>query len=347
MSDDYQYSTNNWTISPQSLTIAHPQKGEFRVQNKVMQVLICLLEADNQVVNKQTLLDQVWQDTAITENSLNQAISELRKVFSDSRSMPQFIETVPRKGYRFIPAASKFKQPSNPIPAKVKSNQRKSIQKRFSPILGSVSLLLIVLFLKYSMDSTDSDNLDSDSQRSDNQGSDNQYSNNQSAIETNLNPNTPKIEIRRKLQVAPNGQAIAFFKETSEGVYLHVQFNDENIAPVVTFIRNPESLVLGWSNDSDKVIYNASQSTQPFYAINVLEIDSGQTRYYKAAKDSTKHAKDSLPEGFDKPIQHVNHEEILLAGDRIEKIQYDENEYFSVYFEADKIKSFSWLTSQT
>ena len=68
---------------------------------KAVETLIVLVESRGQVVEKETILNQVWQDTFVEESTLAQNIFTLRKVLGRDEKGNQFIETVPRRGYRF------------------------------------------------------------------------------------------------------------------------------------------------------------------------------------------------------------------------------------------------------
>src|SRR5262245_12577654 len=71
---------------------------------KVFETLCLLVENAGRLVTKQELLDAVWPDTTVEENNLNHNVSVLRKALGDKASGQQFIETVPRAGYRFSAA---------------------------------------------------------------------------------------------------------------------------------------------------------------------------------------------------------------------------------------------------
>ena len=49
------------------------------------------------------LLQEVWQDTFVTEDVLKHSISELRRVFEDDARDPHVIQTIPKRGYRLVP----------------------------------------------------------------------------------------------------------------------------------------------------------------------------------------------------------------------------------------------------
>jgi len=69
---------------------------------KVFDILLTLVENCGQVVSKEELMKRVWPDTFVEEGNLTQNISLLRKALGESPGGVQFIETVPRRGYRFV-----------------------------------------------------------------------------------------------------------------------------------------------------------------------------------------------------------------------------------------------------
>jgi len=75
---------------------------EQHLRQKTFQVLVYLLEQRQRLVTKNELIDHIWLDTAVTDNTLEQCLAEIRKVLGDNSRQPRFIKTVPRAGYRFI-----------------------------------------------------------------------------------------------------------------------------------------------------------------------------------------------------------------------------------------------------
>jgi DNA-binding winged helix-turn-helix (wHTH) protein/TolB-like protein/Flp pilus assembly protein TadD len=68
---------------------------------KVFETLLALVERRGQIVDKDKLLEDVWPETYVEENNLTQNISALRKTLGDDRRGQRYIETIPRRGYRF------------------------------------------------------------------------------------------------------------------------------------------------------------------------------------------------------------------------------------------------------
>jgi Tol biopolymer transport system component/DNA-binding winged helix-turn-helix (wHTH) protein len=69
---------------------------------KATEILLTLVQRHGHIVDKEDLMHQVWPDTAVEEGNLSQNIYTLRKVLSNGEERCPFIETVPRRGYRFV-----------------------------------------------------------------------------------------------------------------------------------------------------------------------------------------------------------------------------------------------------
>ncbi|HEU4771656.1 MAG TPA: transcriptional regulator, partial [Candidatus Udaeobacter sp.] len=69
---------------------------------KVFETLLVLVENHGRIVLKEELMKRLWPDTFVEESNLTFNIQQLRKCLGDNARMPVFIETIPRRGYRFI-----------------------------------------------------------------------------------------------------------------------------------------------------------------------------------------------------------------------------------------------------
>jgi cholera toxin transcriptional activator len=78
----------------------------LRLQDQPFQVLLLLLERAGEIVTREELRGKLWPaDTFVDfDHSLNTIINKLREVLGDSASNPRFIETLAKRGYRFLPA---------------------------------------------------------------------------------------------------------------------------------------------------------------------------------------------------------------------------------------------------
>ncbi len=72
------------------------------VAPKALDLLIVLVENRGRIVDKEELMKKVWPDTFVEDNNLAFNISVLRKLFGESGAAPRYIETIPKRGYRFI-----------------------------------------------------------------------------------------------------------------------------------------------------------------------------------------------------------------------------------------------------
>lgn len=81
-------------------------RGATRVpiRSKSFEVLLALLEQPGQVISREQLWRRLWPDDVFVdfENNLNTAVARLRAALNDTAARPKYIETVPRRGYRFI-----------------------------------------------------------------------------------------------------------------------------------------------------------------------------------------------------------------------------------------------------
>src|SRR5215217_4182971 len=69
---------------------------------KVFETLLALVESHGRIVLKEELMKRLWPDTFVEESNLTFNIQQLRKALGDNARKPVYIETIPRRGYRFI-----------------------------------------------------------------------------------------------------------------------------------------------------------------------------------------------------------------------------------------------------
>ena len=85
------------------------RKGvRVKIQDKPFQVLLLLLERPGEIVSREELRRALWQDGTYVDfdGSLNVILKKLRAALDDDSENPRFVETVPRRGYRFIAPVS-------------------------------------------------------------------------------------------------------------------------------------------------------------------------------------------------------------------------------------------------
>jgi cholera toxin transcriptional activator len=116
----------------------------LKVQMQPFQVLVALLERPREVVTREELRQRLWpEDTFVDfDHGLNTAMAKLRDVLGDSASRPRYIETIAKRGYRFlgevtsVPVPVTAVQEAPPLPTQQAMPQTSVTQT--SPTLSTV-----------------------------------------------------------------------------------------------------------------------------------------------------------------------------------------------------------------
>ena len=104
-----------WTLDTQSGDLT---KGEVttRLQIQPLQILLALLENPGNLVSREQLIARLWPKGIVEfDTSLNTAVRKLRIALSDDSDNPRFIDTIPRRGYRFIAKIEPEQAPVAPV----------------------------------------------------------------------------------------------------------------------------------------------------------------------------------------------------------------------------------------
>lgn len=122
------------------------------LEPRVMDLLVYGSAHAGQLLNRKQILEDVWGGTHVVPEALQRVISVLRKSLRDDRKDPVFIETVSRKGYRFL-------QMPRPLPEDkeedIKLTEKSIVNSPLGLITAGITLVLITLFLVYYFDSDD------------------------------------------------------------------------------------------------------------------------------------------------------------------------------------------------
>jgi len=148
-----------------------PRAGELRrggiklkLSGQPFNVLVALLEKPGQLLTREELHDKLWsQDTFVDfEHGLNKAVNRVREVLGDVADNPRFVETLPRRGYRFIAPieGGATPQPVTPsIPAKATSPEAVQMvsplvarfQEKRLKILALGMVVVVALLVAFSL----------------------------------------------------------------------------------------------------------------------------------------------------------------------------------------------------
>ena len=101
MAEEQSVQFGPYRLDPANARLWHATQP-IRLTPKAFQVLCYLAARPGQLVSKDELFESVWAETVVSEATLTSAIQEIRKALQDNAREPQYVETVPKRGFRFI-----------------------------------------------------------------------------------------------------------------------------------------------------------------------------------------------------------------------------------------------------
>lgn len=114
----------------------HKRGRKVKLQQQPFEILVALLERPGEVVTREELRQRIWPGDSVLdfERGLNRAINRIRDALGDSAGSPRFVETIPRRGYRFIAEVQDLDPSLAPKPAS-KRPEEAARQTSVSPAL--------------------------------------------------------------------------------------------------------------------------------------------------------------------------------------------------------------------
>jgi DNA-binding winged helix-turn-helix (wHTH) protein len=106
----------DWRVNPNDGQVSRPGHVA-KLDRRTMRLLIVLAENRGHVMSVSELLEHVWPDSVVGTDSVYEAIAALRRVLGDRSTDPTYVETMPRRGYRLIAAASPWVESPGLAPA--------------------------------------------------------------------------------------------------------------------------------------------------------------------------------------------------------------------------------------
>jgi DNA-binding winged helix-turn-helix (wHTH) protein/TolB-like protein/Flp pilus assembly protein TadD len=140
-----------WSVEPAVNEIR--RGGEtLRIEPKAMEVLVFLAVRAGQVVSRDALLSALWPGAVVGDDALSQAVIKLRKALGDPAKSPQYIETIPKRGYRLVATAKhetdtrkpaeRSAQPEAGVPTPAQATARSP--RRTAAVAVTLALLIAV-----------------------------------------------------------------------------------------------------------------------------------------------------------------------------------------------------------
>jgi DNA-binding winged helix-turn-helix (wHTH) protein len=146
---DMEYRFGPYTLEPAERRISGDGKARIELTAKAFDLLLLLVSRSGQLVTKDEILDEVWQDVSIAESNVTTTISMIRKALRED-SEHRYVETIPKKGYRFIAPVTLEVTGARPVEEPPRADMvpvtpPKSISWRRPFSLGLVGLALLLV----------------------------------------------------------------------------------------------------------------------------------------------------------------------------------------------------------
>jgi TolB-like protein/DNA-binding winged helix-turn-helix (wHTH) protein len=127
----------DWRIDPQ---LGQMSRGAetVRLEARTLRLLVYIANRAGETVSIEELLDQVWSGVVVTQDSVYQAVTALRRMLGDDAKQPKYIVTVPRLGYRLIAPVRAAVE----VPELAVSTPRVVPYRRLTIWIGAAVLLL-------------------------------------------------------------------------------------------------------------------------------------------------------------------------------------------------------------
>ena len=144
-----EYRFGPYTLEPAERRISGDGNARIELTAKAFDLLVLLVSRGGQLVTKDEILDEVWQDVNIAESNVTTTISMIRKALRED-SEHRYVETIPKKGYRFIAPVSLEVAGARPVEeppqaATVPVANPESVSWRQFFTLGLVAMALLVV----------------------------------------------------------------------------------------------------------------------------------------------------------------------------------------------------------
>jgi DNA-binding winged helix-turn-helix (wHTH) protein/TolB-like protein/Tfp pilus assembly protein PilF len=108
------YEFGPYCLSPEEGLLL--REGEIvPLAPKALDLLVALVENNGHVISKDALMKRVWPDSFVEESNLSHHVFVLRKALGEDRNGAKYIETIPRRGYRFVASVTEVEDASNDL----------------------------------------------------------------------------------------------------------------------------------------------------------------------------------------------------------------------------------------
>ncbi|MBN1825507.1 MAG: PD40 domain-containing protein [Candidatus Eisenbacteria bacterium] len=139
------FRVGEWTVRPRLNRVERGGKTK-RLEPRLMHLLLLLADRAGEAVGRGELIEAIWGDVVVNEESLTQAVSKLRRVFGDESRSPLYIETIPKTGYRLVASVDLHADdaPSDATPRRGRTAWRLAVAFLVPTAVLAAALLLLL-----------------------------------------------------------------------------------------------------------------------------------------------------------------------------------------------------------
>ena len=110
-SPDPEWQVGDWTFRPQLHRLSRDDQ-QLRLEPKVSDLLLFLVERARKPVSKDAIFEGVWEQRFLGDSALTRTMAELRRALGDDARCPSYVETIPKVGYRLIASVRRMRSTS-------------------------------------------------------------------------------------------------------------------------------------------------------------------------------------------------------------------------------------------
>lgn len=129
------FRVGNWDISTDTGTIRSGNQ-QIQLEPRVMDLLVHLCDQAGEVLSKKQLIKAVWQEAFVSDDVLTSALWKLRQALGDDPKHPNYIQTIPRRGYRLVASVR--------LPLQTQASPMQQARRIGGPVLSAIILVFAV-----------------------------------------------------------------------------------------------------------------------------------------------------------------------------------------------------------
>lgn len=228
----------------------HKNGQRIRLQDKPLQILLMLLERPGEAVTREELRQKLWPDGTFVDfdHGLNTAVKKLRQALDDDPETPEYIETIPRRGYRFI-------APVRPVDERPATQPQPWFRRRLLLALLAGFLVATVALWRYLVSGP---------------------------IVPSGEPALRRLAVLDSpyAKLSPDGMWLAF----QDGRRQHLRVRNLRTGETRSLVEEPVAPWFAWFADSQRLVFARVQS-QPLFRLESVDVRNAQTQMLWQGKE--------------------------------------------------------------